>query len=104
MKHSLLKKSLMIMLAGVGGGKWGSSPAEGAEIFWLGTGSGDFSGNNWAGTVGGAVVPSSLLPTKLTEKSILCFNLKTHFNELVTKHHVFDGTYEPPIELVGDNE
>ena len=30
--------------------------------------------------------------------------LKTHFNELVTKHHVFDGTYEPPIELVGDNE
>ena len=61
MKHSLLKKSLMIMLAGVGGGKWGSSPAEGAEIFWLGTGSGDFSGNNWAGTVGGAVVPS-LIP------------------------------------------
>lgn len=30
--------------------------------------------------------------------------LKTHFNELVTKHHVFDDTYEPPIELVGDND
>ena len=38
MKHSLLKKSLMIMLAGMGGGKWGSSPAEGAESFWLGMG------------------------------------------------------------------
>jgi hypothetical protein len=30
--------------------------------------------------------------------------LKTHFNELVIKHHVFDGTYEPPIELAGDND
>jgi hypothetical protein len=30
--------------------------------------------------------------------------LKNHFNELVVKHHVFDGTYEPPIELAGDND
>ena len=30
--------------------------------------------------------------------------LKTHFNELVIKHHVFDDTYEPPIELAGDND
>lgn len=29
--------------------------------------------------------------------------LKNHFNELVVKHHVFDDTYEPPIELAGDN-
>jgi len=30
--------------------------------------------------------------------------LKTHFNELVVKHHVFDDTYEVPVELAGDNE
>jgi len=30
--------------------------------------------------------------------------LKNHFNELVVKHHVFDCTYEPPIELAGDND
>ena len=30
--------------------------------------------------------------------------IKTHFCELVEKHHVFDNTYEAPIELVGDND
>lgn len=30
--------------------------------------------------------------------------LKTHFNELVIKHHVFDDTYEAPVELAGDND
>jgi len=37
----------------------------------------------------------------ITDKYI---GLKTHFNELVVKHHVFDDTYEPPIELAGDND
>jgi len=37
----------------------------------------------------------------ITDKYI---GLKTHFNELVVKHHVFDGAYEPPIELAGDND
>ena len=38
---------------------------------------------------------------EVTDKYI---GLKTHFNGLVVKHHVFDGTYEPPIELAGDND
>ena len=38
---------------------------------------------------------------EVTDKYV---DLKTHFNELVVKHHVFDDTYESPIELAGDND
>ena len=38
---------------------------------------------------------------EVTDKYV---DLKTHFKELVVKHHVFDDTYESPIELAGDND
>ena len=38
---------------------------------------------------------------EVTDKYV---DLKTHFKELVVKHHVFDETYESPIELAGDND
>ncbi len=38
---------------------------------------------------------------EVTDKYV---DLKTHFKELIVKHHVFDDTYESPIELSGDND
>jgi len=38
---------------------------------------------------------------EITDKYV---DLKTHFKELVVKYHLFDDTYEPPIELAGDND
>lgn len=46
----------------------------------------------------------SLQVEKVQEVTDKYVDLKTHFKELVVKHHVFDDTYESPIELAGDND